>query len=135
MSQPNRDISTKLSLASMPVSWWFAWAESPVNSQTVLSAAPPRPSCRLTLLPQRHTITCKHLHESVTGISIIIIAKKARFRGGSILGHLMRHDYQKAMTDYRPHSESKNARRLMRGRGLQYAQYAHLINELEADYE
>jgi hypothetical protein len=51
----------------------------------------------------------------------------------------MRHDYQKAMTDYRPHSESKNARRLMRGRGqnagLQYAQYAHLINELEADHE
>jgi hypothetical protein len=36
-------------------------------------------------------------------------------------------------------ANQKNARRLMRGRGqnagLQYAQYTHSINELEADHE
>jgi hypothetical protein len=34
-----------------------------------------------------------------------------------ILRHLMRHDYQKAMTDYREHDESNNARCLLCGRG------------------
>jgi hypothetical protein len=115
MSQPYKGILTKLSFASMPVSWQFGWADSPVNSITALQLLL---SYRLTLLPRGTTeintkqSTCVHLQEGVTGISITHMewkgtVTKDSFLRHAILGHLMRHDYQKALTDYRDLHESK----------------------------